>query len=59
MGSQAADFESQRRDSVLEDVIVTPTEASKAATIATTEAEVSDDTEELDSHIADNFKGIN
>jgi hypothetical protein len=58
LGSQAADFESQLRDSVPEDAIVMPTEASEAATIATTEAEVSDNTEELDSHIADNFEGI-
>ena len=44
---------------MLEDAIITLTEASKAATIATTKAEVSDDTKELDSYIAKNFKGIN
>ena len=45
-----------------EAAIVAPLEGSEAATIATTEAAVSEDDDkdkEIDVHLQDNFKGIN
>jgi hypothetical protein len=49
---------------VPEAAIVAPLEGSGAATIATTEAAVSEDDDkdkdkEIDAHLQDNFKGIN
>jgi hypothetical protein len=43
---------------VLVAAIVAPLEGSEAATIATTEAAVSSDEDELDTHLQDNFDSI-
>jgi hypothetical protein len=63
--SQGTDFETQVRNAVPEAAIVAPLEGSEAATIATTEAAVSEDDdedededEEIDAHLQDNFEGI-
>lgn len=41
-----------------EAVIVAPLEGSEAATIATTEAAISSDEDELDAHLQDNFNSV-
>jgi hypothetical protein len=61
--SQGTDFETQVRNAVPEAAIVAPLEGSEAATIATTEAAISEDDdededEEMDAHLQDNFEGI-
>jgi hypothetical protein len=59
--SQGTNFETQVRNAVPEAAIVAPLKGSETTTIATTEAAVSKDDnedEEMDSHLLDNFKGI-
>jgi hypothetical protein len=57
--TKTIDFESQLRNAIPEAAIAAPIKGSEAATAATTVIAESDDEEEFDAEMSDNFEGIN